>query len=232
MKGLFIGLSTLDCIYLISSIPSGNQKIVALDQTIAAGGPATNAAITFNYLGNQTTLLSVIGNHPISQLIRAQLNHLMVIDLDPHFQDSPSVSSILVTQSTGERAVIAINASKIQASCQHIPEDILEGVDIVLIDGHQMKVSEAIAQQGKNRQIPVVLDGGSWKNGLETVLPYVDYAICSANFYPPNCQNQEEIFSYLYQFNIPFIAITQGENPIIYGEKNKSITLTFRLLTL
>ena len=46
--GLFIGMSALDCIYLTENMPNKNQKIVSLEQLICAGGPATNAAITFS----------------------------------------------------------------------------------------------------------------------------------------------------------------------------------------
>jgi sugar/nucleoside kinase (ribokinase family) len=220
---LFIGLSTLDLIYLTENIPETNQKIVALDQTIAAGGPATNAAVTFSCLGDRATLLSVIGTHPISQIIRADLEtySVKIVDLDPTRSELPSVSSIIVTKSTGARAVISVNAMKYQATQQQIPSDILQNIELVLIDGHQMAVSVAIAQQARERNIPVAIDGGSWKTGFENVLPFVDYAICSDDFYPPNCHNQEDVFAYLQEIGISHIAITQGEKPIQYMNQGK-----------
>ena len=45
--GLFVGLVTLDLIYLADCPPQNNQKIVATDYTAAAGGPAANAGVTF-----------------------------------------------------------------------------------------------------------------------------------------------------------------------------------------
>jgi len=66
----------------------------------------------------------------------------------------------------------------------------------------------------KANNIPVVIDGGSWKAGFETVLPWVDYAICSANFYPPSCNSATDVFAYLSRAGIPHIAITHGEEPI------------------
>ncbi|PLZ08391.1 sugar kinase [Fischerella thermalis] len=218
MKGLFVGLVTLDLIYLAQSPPRNNQKIVAADYTVAAGGPATNAAVTFSHLGNQSELLGVVGSHPMTQLIRGDLEKYQVeiIDLDPATTNPPPVSSIIVTQASGERAVISINAVKTQANSQAIPPDILQNVDIVLIDGHQMTVGIEIAQTAKANNIPVVIDGGSWKPGFDKLLPFVDYAICSANFHPPNCQTQEQVFTYLSEFGIPHIAITHGEQPIKY----------------
>lgn len=223
--GLFVGLITLDFIYLADSPPQNNQKLVATDYTVAAGGPATNAAVTFSHLGNQATVLGVLGSHQITQLISRDLENCQVaiIDLESHKNTPPPVSSIIVTQGTGERAVISINAIKTQANINSIPASILENIenideniDIVLIDGHQMDISKIIAQSAKIQNIPIVIDGGSWKPGFAEILPFVDYAICSANFYPPHCQNQQDVFNYLQKFNIPHIAITQGENPIQY----------------
>ncbi|MEC4815231.1 MAG: sugar kinase [Scytonema sp. PMC 1069.18] len=216
--GLFVGLVTLDLIYLAESPPQNNQKIVATDYTVAAGGPATNAAVTFNHLGNQGTVLGVVGSHPMTQLMRGDLEShgVEIADLDPKTQNAPPVSSIIVTQATGERAVISINAVRTQATGEFLSAEILQNVDIVLIDGHQMEVGRAIAQIAKAKNIPVAIDGGSWKPGFDQLMPFVDYAICSANFHPPNCNTEEEVFTYLRGMNIPHIAITHGENPIRY----------------
>ncbi|MDF0556038.1 sugar kinase [Kamptonema sp. UHCC 0994] len=216
-NGLFIGLITLDFAYLVTDYPSQNQKIVAADSITAAGGPATNAAVTFSYLGNKSMLLGVLGCHPITQLIKADLEECKVslTDLEPMHIDSPPVSSIIITQSSANRAVISINATKSQSS-QRIDPDMLKGVDIILIDGHQMAASKEIAQIAKSNNIPIVVDAGSWKAGFEQILPLVDYTICSANFYPPNCHNSKEVFAYLSEIGIPHIAITCGEKPIQY----------------
>ncbi|MGF1491027.1 MAG: sugar kinase [Microcoleaceae cyanobacterium] len=223
-QGLFVGLSTLDLIYQVSQYPTSNQKVVASDSTVAAGGPATNAAVTFSYLKNRAILLSVFGAHPITALMQTDLRQrdVVLLDLQPRRRESPPVSSIIVTAEAGDRAVVSINATKAQASPQSIPNQCLRDIKIVLIDGHQISVSEAIGLRAKAKGIPVVLDGGSWKPGLEKVLPHVNYAICSANFHPPGCQTQSETLDYLEQFQIPAIAITHGERPIQFLERGKS----------
>lgn len=217
-SGLFVGMVTLDLIYLSPKFPNHNQKMVASDYTVAAGGPATNAAVTFSYLGNRSTLLGVVGTHPITHLIRGDLESygVNVADLGPTHTQPPPVSSIIVTEATGDRAVISLNATKIQMGKDQLPADINLDVDVVLIDGHQMDVGYAIAQLAKDKNIAVVIDGGSWKPGFEKILPFVDYAICSANFHPPGCSNSKEVIAYLAAIGIPHIAITQGEKPIQY----------------
>ena len=221
-NGLFVGLVTLDLIYLAESPPKNNQKLVAEDYIVAAGGPVTNAAVTFSYLGNKALISGVVGCHPMTQLIKSDLANYQVeiIDYYPIAENPPPVSSIIVTKATGERAVISINAVKTQVDSQAISPD-LRDIDIVLIDGHQMELGCAIAKLAKAENIPVVIDGGSWKPGFDQLLPFVDYAICSANFYPPDCQNSQEVFAYLNQMGIPHIAITHGEKPIQYLSKSE-----------
>lgn len=216
--GLFLGLATLDLIYLAQQPPGENQKVVASDHTIAAGGPAANAAVTFGYLGNAAIWAGVLGTHAIAQLIKTDLAeyNVRIVDLAPGRSDSPPVSSIIVTQGTGGRSVISINATKSQVDSQTINPEILTAVNIVLIDGHQIAASTEIARLAKSKNIPIVLDGGSWKPGLEEILPFIEWAVCSDNFYPPNCDKSEEVFAYLSAAGIPNIAITRGEKPIIY----------------
>ena len=213
-----MGLATLDLVYLAGKPPGENQKVVASDCTIAAGGPAANAAVTFSYLGNAAVWAGVLGTHAIAQLIRADLAeyNVRIIDLEPGRSHSPPVSSIIVTEATGDRAVVSINATKSQVDPQAINQDILTSVNIVLLDGHQIAASKEIAQLARSKNIPILLDGGSWKPGLEEILPFIEWAVCSDNFHPPNCYNSEQVFAYLSAAGISHIAITRGEKSILY----------------
>lgn len=222
MKGLFVGLTTLDFLYLVEQVPQANQKIVAQQQGLSAGGPATNAAVTFAHFGHQAQLLSSLGRHPLVQLIHSDLQTWGVEhrDLNPHNDQVPPVSSIMVTRSSGDRAVVSINATQATVASP-MPRDLdptsfLQGVDIILIDGHQIPLSQAIALTAQKQNIPVVLDGGSWKPGLETLLPWVTYALCSADFHPPQCLEPRAVFQFLRKYSIPYCAITQGPDPILY----------------
>jgi sugar/nucleoside kinase (ribokinase family) len=226
-RGLFIGITTLDLIYQTDRPMSTNLKFVATDFAIAAGGPATNAAIAFQSLGNQAQILSGLGQHSMTQMVREDLNAQGVQHLDalPNLP-MPPISSIVVDASTGDRTVISRNVVDHQAPVDPIESQIptlLENTDIILVDGHQIALSLVIARQAQAKGIPVVLDGGSWKFGLEVLLPFIDYAICSANFYPPDCDSQAQVFAYLREqaANIQ-VAITRGGESILYGWQKQS----------
>jgi sugar/nucleoside kinase (ribokinase family) len=222
--GLFVGLTTLDLVYGVTQFPQANEKQVAADLAIAAGGPATNAAVTFRHLGNQAKLMSAVGQHALATLVRSDLTaqQVKLLDLAPQREDPPPLSSILVTEGTGDRAVVSRNAVNLQIATGQMPSNLLDDIDIVLIDGHQIEISVAIAQVAQQQNIPLVLDGGSWKPGLEQVLPFVDYAICSANFWPPGCSSQAEVIAYLQQaIASAAIAITRGGSSIKYCHQGK-----------
>ncbi|MEL7331847.1 MAG: PfkB family carbohydrate kinase [Cyanobacteria bacterium J06560_2] len=221
-KGLFIGVTTLDCIYQAEHPPAANEKVVALKSLMVAGGPATNAAVAFAQLGrqNQSLLASVLGEHSLVELLREDLQGqgVTLADLLPSRVGPPPVSSIVVSAGSGDRAIISRSAEDSQLSADQISEDILQDIDIVLIDGHQMAVSAQVAQWAKAKQIPVVVDAGSWKPNFETVLAFSDVVVASANFYPPDCVDRAAVFAYLKSHSVSKIAITQGHDPILYTE--------------
>ncbi|MEL7067173.1 MAG: PfkB family carbohydrate kinase [Cyanobacteria bacterium J06581_3] len=229
VRGLFIGVTTLDCIYQAEHPPAANEKVVALKSLMVAGGPATNAAVAFSQLGrnNQAVLSSVLGKHPLTGLLHGDLQEqgVTIADLSPDRSGPPPVSSIVVSANSGDRAVISRSAEEMKVEASKVSEDLLEGIDIVLIDGHQMAVSAQVAQWAKQKQIPIVVDAGSWKPNFESVLSMATAVVASATFYPPGCGNSGEVLDYLRSLKIPHIAITQGSDPILYLEGEETKTL-------
>src|ERR1051326_4384557 len=106
-RGLFVGMSTVDCLYALPAYPPPNIKCAATTYALHAGGPATNAAITFSALGGEATLLSVVGGSPLASVIRSELEEygvrLLDACADPAF--TPVVASIVCSRETGDRNV-------------------------------------------------------------------------------------------------------------------------------
>lgn len=227
MSGLFVGLMTLDCIYQAQRPPQANEKLVADAAIMAAGGPATNAAVAFSALGGDATILAAVGQHPVTALLREDMAQVgvRVQDLTPQRQEPPPISSIVVSQG-GERAVISRNAVGLQVSPPPVE---LKNIDVVLVDGHQMALSQQVATAAQGMNIPVVVDAGSWKPGFEEVLPLAQVVIASANFQPPGTASA---LDYLQGLGIPYIAITRGERSIIVSDRGKVGELTVKTTTV
>ncbi|MBZ5685589.1 MAG: sugar kinase [Acidobacteriia bacterium] len=214
-NGIFVGLSTIDVVYAVDHFPSPNKKVVALSQDVHVGGPATNASITFSHLGGAATLVTAVGRHPLANLVRQELERYSVrlIDLNPAFDDVPVISSISVNKA-GERNIISANATRVTALAAQLDEAAFKQASVVLVDGHYMQVCQTWAGTAHARGIPVVFDGGSWKDGTEELLKRVETAICSADFLPPTCATENDVLSYLKKCGVTNIAITRGSESV------------------
>ena len=217
--GLFVGLSTLDVIQLVDHVPDGNEKLTARDQVVAAGGPAANAAVAFAHLGGRATLLTAIGSHPLGVTVTADLERLgvRVVDLAADSVDPPPVSSVLVTASSGDRAVASTNATGYRLSAPAHLGDLVADCDVVELDGHHMELAVAAAHAARTAGRLTVLDGGSWKDGTEKLLPSVDVAVCSEDFRPPGTRTPVDTLRFLREHGVVRSAVSRGERPLVWA---------------
>jgi sugar/nucleoside kinase (ribokinase family) len=218
LSGLFVGLTTIDIQYLVDTFPALNSKTVAGTFAMSVGGPATNAAITFAHLGGKSHLMSAIGNNQFTPFIESELRHYNVefTDLSPLANQLPTVSSIVTTRG-GYRTVIT-TASLLTSDASDMTFIVhQDDYGVVLVDGFNMETCCIVAAQAKQCGIPVVLDGGSWKDGMERLLPSIDIAICSEHFLSPNGGDEDSVMEYLARQGVRYRAITRGECPIIYS---------------
>jgi len=217
-KALFVGLCTLDIIQSVDHVPGSNDKITALRQTIAVGGPATNAAVTYAYLGGTSALLTSVGKHPLASGIHADLARAQVklTDLNISNEEPPSLSSVLVTASSGERAVVSTNARHQKVSAPDYLYQLVEHCILVEADGHHPEVAEAALRMARQSGKMTVLDGGSWKIGTERLLADCDVAVCSSDFHPPGADTPEQVLAFLHEHGVKWSAITNGGSPITW----------------
>jgi sugar/nucleoside kinase (ribokinase family) len=190
---LACGVAVLDVQQTVDRLPGPDEKLVANDLLVASGGPAANAAVTAAALGVTARLVTRIGDSPLGTLISTDLaaHGVEVVDRAGPM-DRPAVSTVLVTRGTGQRAVVSVNAAQQgAASADGSPEAVqwapalLAGVDALLVDGHHLDLALPLAEAARAAGVPVLLDGGSWKPGLERLLVAVDIALVSAVFHVP-----------------------------------------------
>ncbi|GLY67333.1 ribokinase [Amycolatopsis taiwanensis] len=204
------GLCTVDVVQRVAELPGPGEKVQSLSVDVAAGGPATNAAVTVAALGGSPLLLTALGAHPLAELARADLAAcgVEVVDVAPESQVAPAISAVAVRDRDGERTVVSRNAGNVSIP-QPRPEDYLGTgtcVSAVLVDGHHPELALAVAGWARDRRIPVVLDAGSWKPVLDDLLPLVDTAACSAHFRPPGPGLRDR--------GVPTVIVTAGPDPV------------------
>ncbi len=222
-NGIFFGLTAVDIIHYVPRFPGVNEKLKSERLLSYAGGPAANAAVAFTALGNTSTLITAIGNHSGGVYIKEELSDwgVDVMDYTSQPERPPIMSSIIVDLSNGNRMAVYSNTDLRRLKRDASNETLLENKDILMLDGHYMEQAVVMAEKARTLHIPTVLDGGSWKEGEEALLPFIDFAICSADFFPPECSDQEAVISFLQNHGIQKIAITRGADPVVVVDKSE-----------
>ncbi|UCG28841.1 MAG: hypothetical protein JSV24_05635 [Bacteroidales bacterium] len=223
-RALFAGITTIDIQYFVENYPVPDTKTKSSSFLFSTGGPATNAAATFSFLGGESHLCSVVGkNHYFSEFIYNDLKkwNIVLKDLMPESAEIPTISSIITAADTGERTIVYTRRSH-----NILPSGLVEqfsgySYDIILVDGMNMEACTEFARYGQSEGIPVVLDGGSWKEGMEKLLPFITIAICSDDFNPPGTNNIREVMDFLEYQDIELIVVTRGKNPVLFLENGR-----------
>jgi sugar/nucleoside kinase (ribokinase family) len=220
-RGLFVGLTTLDIVHRVARHLGPDEKASALGQDLAAGGPATNAAVTFAVLGGAATLVTAAGRHPLARFASEELRSrgVRLVDATPDESAIPTVSAIRVLDRTGQRSVSSVNAAGRSAAAPAELARLASESDIVLLDGHHPALALAAARHAQAAGAPVLLDAGSWKPVLVELLPLVDAVIASAAFAVPRGSPA------VLERGPRLFAVTRGGEPVEWATAQKSGTV-------
>ncbi|MFD2492205.1 PfkB family carbohydrate kinase [Amycolatopsis jiangsuensis] len=213
---LLAGLCTVDVVQRVAAFPEPGEKVQSLRVDVAAGGPATNAAVTVAALGGGATLLTALGAHPLAALARADLaeHGVDLADLTPGRTAAPPVSAVVVRDGDGERTVVSRNAATDEPLTLPGRSALFDDVGAVLLDGHHPELALAVAREARRRGVPVVLDAGSWKPVLDELLPLVDVAACAQRFSAPGPSLSER--------GVPVVITTAGPEPVRWSTREDS----------
>lgn len=282
MTALFAGLTTLDVLHRLDHAPDPTVKVTSTGFTMAAGGPATNAAVTYAALcaasrraasperprprvapgsragesgvepgaesGDAPLLLTALGEGPVAAFLAADLAcaGVRVADATARAEASsdgndegaaaasssarvPAVSSIIEHP---EGRMVASTNARLDVEAARIAPLLPTRVGVVLIDGHNPSLAREALTLGIERveegdpfalleaeaPHPRILDGGSWKDWLTSLLGLVDIAVVSEDFCPPVMArpNGEQVADFLRGFGITRTVRTRGERSVQY----------------
>jgi sugar/nucleoside kinase (ribokinase family) len=207
-----VGLTTVDLVQRVEKIPRADEKAESESVEIAAGGPATNAAVTAAALGAEVILVTALGSHPLGGLIRADLEAcgVALLDAAPFAKGPPALSAVTVQSGTGQRTVVSRNAADVHAAVPTAFARLVAEADVVLVDGHHPALALAAARSGR----PLVVDAGSWRPVLAQVLPHASVVACSARFRVPGANSQNAMAASIRAAGVRRIAVTHGPDPV------------------
>lgn len=224
-----VGLACYDEFFYLDELPKENEKTFSSRFFESGGGPATNASYLTASWGLETYLLTSLGKDIYGKLI---LRDLEAVGVNTSYavcntQQITPLATVWVDQRSGSRTVVTHR----HEGAKHYSEQDYARIDqlisrlnatkqthIVLVDGHEPELSLYLIQGLENKV--VVMDGGSIKPRMLTVLPHVNYAIVSANYAETLLRRPLDEHNYIFALSELKKVIAPGGVPMItLGEK-------------
>jgi sulfofructose kinase len=178
------GLTVHDHLLLLDHFPEADSKSEALQGTVRVGGPVANAIITCAKLGESSGLISVLGDDREGNFIREELKKHNV-DTRGVIQDSnirTPAASIWIDSKHKTRTVVLDNTRHRALEMTDIPIALIESAQICLTDGRYFQANKFALTAARKANGQVIIDAGSKREGIDEILPLVDYIICSESF--------------------------------------------------
>lgn len=177
-----LGLSALDMVWTIDSVPVAGRKVRAGAFHETGGGMAANAAVAAARLGARVRFWGRAGDDPAGLAMREALA-AEGIDV-AHFRRfdgaSSSVSCVLV-DSRAERTIVNFRGADLPSAADWLPLDEVGAIDAVLADPRWPEGAAVLFDAARRANKSTVLDADVADAPVfDALLPLTDFAIFSA----------------------------------------------------
>lgn len=179
-----VGYACLDCITLVDRLPNLDEKMPVDNMLVQGGGPSATAMVAASRLGAKVSLVASIADDLFGRAIISELEAEGVdTSRSPVRKGGTSAFAfVMIQKRTGLRTIVGRPAeAPLLTPCDFDPEDV-RSAKVLFIDGNEPDAQLAAAKIAKEAAVPVILDAGNEKAGMEELLPYTDVLIASRGF--------------------------------------------------
>ncbi|XP_037467672.1 sulfofructose kinase-like [Triticum dicoccoides] len=230
-KPLVLGCGAVSVDYLatVASFPNPDDKIRSLALKVEGGGNAGNALTGAARLGLSPRIISKASNDALGKNILKEL------------QDDGVDTSYMTIADEGNSPftyIIVDNQTKTR-TCIHTPgyppmkpEELtkenllaaLHGVDMVYFDVRLHETALLVAEEASQRKIPILVDAEKKREGLDDLLNFASYVVCSAKFpqaWTGASSTPVALVHMLLRLpNLKFVIVTRGEKGCLMLERS------------
>lgn len=178
------GMNAVDYLSILDPYPDLDEKVEVVESSVQGGGPVPTAMVTLAKLGSKAAYIGKIGKDPEGGFVKTELEKQGVntdyVIIDKQIKTSRAF--IWVDKNSGKRTVAL---DKTKSNHTNISEfKFLNSIStsFLHIDAREPQVSIFLSKWAKRLGAKVSLDLGSFRTGVESVFPFVDYLIVSKRF--------------------------------------------------
>ncbi len=214
-KAVGFGYSALDYLGVIQRFPRENMKLELKEFKIQGGGPAATAIVTAARLGLKASFIGIVGDDSFGRKMLDELKKESV-DVSSVIIEQGGESHfafIMVDETTGARTILWTRGSLPFIKKEQVDREKISSADILLIDSLEPQAAARAAEIARENRVPVVIDAGTVREGVEELLPLCDYIIASEVFAAQISNNGsiEKALDIIHSYGPEASVITLGE---------------------
>ena len=158
-----IGASTLDRFIVVDHYPTGREVQQVVSSTTDGGGPVATALAVAGKYGAHTAIIDSIGDDMVGRHILDDFEKYNVNTnaIQVERGAKSGVATILVKQSTGERAVFFERSTATEPDFLEVHKQLIEDAYILHINGRHRQLMRSAMAVAKEAGTIISLDGGA-----------------------------------------------------------------------
>lgn len=179
-----LGQCCWDILGQLDDWPQQDQKAEIFDPLEQGGGPVATALVTLARLGSSTAICGRVGDDRYGLAIRAGLD-AEGVDTSGLLTDagrSSQFAFIAVDRQTASRTIFWNRGSARSLTVDEFDPGVLRRCRVLHLDGLHLEAAVAAARLARQAGVTTVLDGGTYRPGLEALLPLIDHLVVSERF--------------------------------------------------
>jgi sulfofructose kinase len=210
-----LGLNATDTVLMVREFPApgGKERLVSTGRQ--AGGQVATALVTCHRLGLPTRYIGKVGDDEGGRFQLASLRRegmdLRYVRVVRNTPNQPGY--IIVDRKTGERTVLWDRDPRLAVLPSELSPQAIRSAKVLLIDGCDVEAALCAARWARQAGVRVVADLDTVYRKVETLFPYIDYLIASAQLLPAvtGCDDPFRVLEYMArEYGVPAPGMTLG----------------------
>lgn len=216
-----LGACVYDTLIRCAGYPKEDTKQRAEEVFVSGGGPVSNALVVMSKLGVRAEYLGAFANDAAGDSLLKEFAACGVGTGGAVRAGSRSFTSYILLSESGNTRTCVFDRGDVPDDPSLLDLRRLDGADLLHLDGNYLRCALAAAEYARERGIPVSLDAGGLYEGIETLLPYTDILIPSAEF-ALGITGRQHIADALQALREKYapavLAVTDGKNGGFYWD--------------
>ena len=179
-----LGYTATDYLAIVPHLPELDTKLEADCLSIQGGGPVATALVTVRRLGLRPLYIGKVGDDGFGRFMLEELGKEGV-DVTKVVCEKGATSQyafIMVDAEQGHRTIVWTRGTVSRLRRGEADLSALDRCRCLMLDDLETEAGIEAAARARDLGVPIVLDAGSVREGMEELVPMCDYVVASSQF--------------------------------------------------